>query len=235
MKLLKRILYGKHSKVSYSQCAEDILIESIFDALGIRQPSYIDIGAHAPVYLSNTYLFYRKGSKGVCIEPNPQLYKNIRKKRQNDICLNMGVGISAATEASFYIMTSSTLSTFSKEDAERMASYGNEKIKKIMTVPLISFEEVVNKYLLACPNLISLDVEGLDLAILKTIDFSRYRPEVFCVETLTYTEDNFEEKITSTIEFMLGQGYIIYADTYVNTIFVDKAAWTARKCRADER
>ncbi len=229
MKLLKRILYGKHSKISYSQLAEDILIESIFGALHIHKPSYIDIGAHAPVYLSNTYLFYRKGCRGVCIEPNPHLYKNIQKKRKRDICLNMGVGISSATEASFYIMSSSTLSTFSKEDAERMASYGKEKIEDIITVPLISFDEVVKKHLLTCPNLISLDVEGLDLAILKTIDFSIYRPEVFCVETLTYTEDNFEEKITSTIDFMLSQGYIIYADTYVNTIFVDKAAWLARK------
>lgn len=229
MKLLKRILYGKHAKISYSQLAEDTLIDSIFSALGIHQPTYIDIGAHAPIYLSNTYLFYRKGSRGVCVEPNPLLYKNIQKKRKRDICLNMGVGISAATEASFYIMTSSTLSTFSKEDAERMVSYGREKIEEIITVPLISFDEIVKKYLRACPNLVSLDVEGLDLAILKTIDFSIYRPEVFCVETLTYTEDNFEEKITSTIDFMVSKGYLIYADTYVNTIFVDKAAWTARK------
>lgn len=93
MKLLKRILFGKHSKISYSQSAEDIQIESIFGALGIQKPTYIDIGAHAPVYLSNTYLFYRKGSRGVCIEPNPHLYKNIQKNRKHDICLNMGVGI----------------------------------------------------------------------------------------------------------------------------------------------
>lgn len=235
MRLLKRILFGKHSKISYSQSAEDILIESIFGALGIHRPSYIDIGAHAPIYLSNTYLFYLKGCRGVCIEPNPILHKNIQKKRKYDICLNMGVGTSSATEADFYIMSSSTLSTFSKEDAERMASYGTEKIEKVISVPLISFSEVVKKYFQTCPNLISLDVEGLDLAILKTIDFSKFRPEVFCVETLTYTEDNLEEKITSTIEFMLSKGYIIYADTYVNTIFVDKAAWTARKCLANER
>ena len=146
----------------------------------------------------------------------------------------MGVGISSIKEASFYIMSSSTLSTFSKEDADRMASYGKERIEAVITVPLISFDEVIKKYLLKCPNLVSLDVEGLDLAILKTIDFSIYRPEVFCVETLTYTEDNFEEKIMSTIEFMLSKGYLIYADTYVNTIFVDKAAWIARKCLADE-
>lgn len=229
MKLLKRIFFGKYSKISYSQCGEDLIVSPIFEALGIQRPSYIDIGAHDSIYLSNTYLLYLKGSQGVCIEPNPELYNNIKRKRTRDTCLNMGVGITSTTEAHFYCMSSSTLSTFSREDAERMVSYGNEKIEKIITIPLISFDEVVTKYLPACPNFISLDVEGLDLAILKSIDFTKYRPQVFCVETLTYTEDKTERKILTIIEFMLDNGYFIYGDTFVNTIFVDKAAWTARR------
>lgn len=229
MKLLKRIFFGRHSKISYSQCGEDLIICPIFDALGIEKPSYVDIGAHDPVYLSNTYLLYLKGSRGVCVEPNPALYDNIQKKRKRDICLNMGVGITSVKEAEFYCMTSSTLSTFSKGDAERMANYGKEKIEKITVIPLISFDEIIRNYLISCPNLVSLDVEGLDLAILKSIDFTKYRPQVFCVETLTYTENKTEQKILPTIEFMLDNGYFIYGDTFVNTIFVDKEAWVARK------
>lgn len=229
MKLLKRIFFGKYSKISYSQCGEDLIISPIFDALGIQKPSYIDIGAHDPIYLSNTYLLYLNGSSGVCIEPNPALHSNIKNRRKRDICLNMGVGIAAATEAQFYCMSSSTLSSFSREDAERMASYGNEKIEKIITIPLISFEEVIKQYLLVCPNFVSLDVEGMDLAILKSIDLTKYRPQVFCVETLTYTENKTEQKILPTINYMLDNGYFIYGDTFINTIFVDKAAWAARK------
>lgn len=228
MALLKRLLFGKHSKISYSQCGEDIISEGIFAALGIKRPTYIDIGAYNPVYLSNTYLFYQKGSKGVCIEPNNILCRNIQRKRPKDICINMGIGLSAATEATFYIMNEATLSTFSKEEAERMCSYGNLSIEKAITIPLITLDEVIEKYLKSCPNFISLDVEGLDLEILKSFDFTRYRPEIFCVETITYTEDKSEKKIVPTIEFMLSNGYFVYADTYINTIFVDRAAWAAR-------
>lgn len=228
-KLLKRICFGKSSKISYSQCGEDLVIAPIFDALGIQKPSYIDIGAHDPIYLSNTYLLYLNGSSGVCIEPNPILHGNIKKMRKRDICLNMGVGTTSQKEASFYCMSSSTLSTFSREDAERMVSYGNEKIEQVISIPLISFDEVVRKYLASCPNLVSLDVEGLDLAILQSIDFTLYRPQVFCVETLTYTENKTEQKIMPTIEFMLDNGYFIYGDTFINTIFVDKQAWANRK------
>ena len=229
MELLKRILFGKHARLSYSQCGEDLIVASILDTLGIRRPSYIDIGAHEAVYLSNTYLFYRRGSRGVCVEPNPELHRNIQVKRPRDVSLNMGVGVSTATEVPFYIMSSTTLSSFSKEAAERLASGGTEKIEKVISVPLITLDEIIRAYMPYGPHFVSLDVEGVDLAILQSVDFSRYRPQVFCIETLTYTEDKTEEKIAPTIEFMLSQGYFSYADTYVNTIFVDKAAWKSRK------
>lgn len=228
MEVLKRILFGKHAKISYSQCGEDLVISSIFGALKINKPSYIDIGAHDASYLSNTYLFYQNGSSGLCIEPNPYLLNKFKRKRKRDICLNVGVGVSSAKEAPFYVMTSSTLSSFSKEEAERVVGYGHEKIEEVLNLPLISFKEAVETYLQRNPNLVSLDVEGLDLEILKSIDFSLCRPEVFCVETLSYTEDSSGEKITPIIEFMKDNGYFVYADTWVNTIFVDKAAWKAK-------
>lgn len=228
MAVLKKLLFGKHARISYSQCGEDLIMSGIFNALRIEHPTYIDIGAHDATYLSNTYLFYQSGSSGLSIEPNPYLLGKFRKKRRRDICLNVGVGVTSATEAPFYVMSSSTLSTFSKEEAERMAGQGNEKIKEVINLPLISFNEVVATYLNSNPNLVSLDVEGLDLVILKSIDFTACRPEVFCVETLTYTQDNSGMKIMPIIEFMLANDYFVYADTWVNTIFVDKAAWLAK-------
>jgi FkbM family methyltransferase len=228
MAILKKLFFGKHARISYSQCGEDLIMSGIFGALKIKTPSYIDIGAHDASYLSNTYLYYLNGSSGLCIEPNPHLLQKFKRKRKRDICLNVGVGITSANEAPFYVMTSSTLSSFSKKEAERLVGSGHEKIKKVINLPLISFNEAVETYLKKKPNLVSLDVEGLDLEILKSIDFSLCRPEVFCVETLTYMEDGSGEKITPIIEFMLDNGYFVYADTWVNTIFVDRAAWKGK-------
>ncbi len=64
--------------------------------------------------------------------------------------------------------------------------------------------------------------------ILQNFDFETYRPAVFCVETLTYTEDKSERKLTEIIELMHANGYLTYADTYINTVFVDAAAWKRR-------
>lgn len=214
---------------SFSQCGEDLIINFIFENhLKINRPSYLDIGAHHPTHLSNTYFFYQRGSQGVCIEPDPDLCEEIRKKRSRDVCLNAGVGISSETKADFYVMTAKTLNTFSKEEAERYQSYETQKIEKVLKIPLIPINETIQNNFKSCPNLVSLDVEGLDLDILKSFDFAKYRPEIFCVETLTYTEDKSETKITEINDLLASKEYMVYADTYINTIFVDKNVWVNR-------
>lgn len=227
MTLFQRLL-PKGTKVSYSQCGEDLILEHLFEALKIPRPSYLDIGAHDPVFLSNTFLFYTRGSRGVCVEPNPVLFERIRRKRRMDVCLNVGIGTSTEGKVPFYVMTTPTLSTFSREEADRYQGYGAEKIEKILDIPLVSVNEVVKDYFHPCPDFVSLDVEGLDLAILGAFDFARYRPAVFCVETLTYTEDRTERKIDAILEIMNAKGYMAYADTYINTIFVERESWRNR-------
>src|ERR1043165_8555860 len=79
------------AKPSFSQVGEDRIVHFLFQSLGIDKPSYIDIGANNPVLDSNTYYFYLLGSTGVIIEPDPELYKKLRRKRRKDICINAGI------------------------------------------------------------------------------------------------------------------------------------------------
>ncbi len=106
------------------------------------------------------------------------------------------------------------------------------RITKTIRLKLNTVNDIVAQHFAdspsKAPNLVSLDVEGLDYAILQSFDFAAYRPEVFCLETLTFAEDKSERKLTEIIELMHGCGYMAYADTYINTIFVDATAWQKR-------
>lgn len=218
--------FWKKGKRSYAQCGEDLIVDFVMEnRFKISKPSYFDIGAHDPVYLSNTYLFYEKGCKGVLVEPDPILCKGISKKRPKDDVINAGVGVDSATSADFYILDCKTLNTFSKEEAERYRHEGH-KIEKTLQIELININEIISNKFSNCPNFISLDVEGLDVEILKSFDFKRWRPEVFCVETITYTSNFTGSKISSIFEVMEKNEYFVFADTYINTIFVDKRAWS---------
>ena len=153
----------------------------------------------------------------MCVEPDPILFRRIAAARPRDVCLNVGIGLDSTQSADFYIMRERTLNTFSRSEADEYVAKGYA-IEKTIQVPLLNVNELIAKYFKPCPNVVSIDVEGLDLEILKSFDFAKYRPEIFCVETASFTTG---EKDTAMLQFMAERGYRVFADTYLNTIFVD--------------
>ena len=222
-----RSRFNALDRMSYAQCGEDLLMQYVFNSLGRRSISYLDVGAHHPTYLSNTYHFYLKGNQGVCVEPDGALLQLFAKERPGDRLLNIGIAPENGV-ADFYVMSTPTLNTFSRPEAERFASYGMQKIERVEKVRLRNINDVMAENFGRAPDLLSLDVEGLDLSILQSLDFGRYAPDVCCVETLSYTEDRSERKLIDIIDLMLSKDYFVYADTYVNSIFVRRAAWRDR-------
>ncbi len=151
--------------------------------------------------------------------------KLFQKKRSRDVCLNVGVGRETSPGMDFFLMSASTLNTFSEEEARQLEAASYRIVRKIR-VPVVTVNHIIEQHFEKCPNFISLDIEGMDLDILKTFDFERWRPQVFCVETLVFSERRSgAKKIQKILRFMENQGYFAYADTFVNTIFVDQACW----------
>ena len=67
---------------------------------------------------------------------------------------------------------------------------------------------------------INLDVEQLNKEILRNFPFHKYRPAIFCLETVNYTDDASSEKRKEIFDIMQSNGYKAFADTYLNTIFI---------------
>ena len=226
IRLLKRLgaaLRREDYQVTYAQCGEDSILRFLFSLLDIPRPTYLDIGAHHATYLSNTYLFYKEGARGVCVEPDPHLCQNIKLGRPHDTCLNIGIAAGSTGNLSFYVFDDPTMNTFSETVKQDQLRSGR-LLQRELQIEVQSINTVIARHFTtACPNLISLDTEGMDLAILETLDFTKYRPEAFCIETLTNVDDR---KMTEIIDFMVSKQYVVYADTFVNTIFVEQGCWT---------
>jgi len=208
-------------EVSFAQQGEDLVIKQIFASLGISNATYLDVGAYDPMQDSNTYLFYALGSHGVLVEPNPARAAKLRKVRPRDLVLEEGIGTGGATSADYYEFAQDEDNTFSKEQAGKVVRLGMP-IKSVVKMPLASINDVIAaNFGGAAPSLLSIDTEGLDLAILKTLDFHRFRSPVVCVETL---EVGTRHAIDDVATFMRQQGYAVRGGTFVNTIFVDEQA-----------
>lgn len=209
-------------RLSYAQQGEDVVLQAVLEHLGIARPRYLDIGAFHPTIGSNTFLFYVLGSRGVLVEPNPSMAALLRRARPDDVVLDVGVSVDGSTAADYYVLRDRPqLNTFSREQADRyVAEAGPGTIERVVRMPLRGVNEILAEHFAdAPPDLVSIDVEGLDLPLLRSLDFARFRPAVLCVETLVY---GTSEQREPTLELLRGHGYAARAGTFVNTIFVDE-------------
>lgn len=210
-------------KTSYSQCGEDLLVNFVLELIhGSRPKKYLDVGANHPFHLSNTALLYAKGGAGILVEPDPYFAKLLRNKRPRDTVLQNGVHFSGEERADFFVMDSPTLNTFSHQEMGRYVAMGHQ-LNNTFPVELKNINSILE--MAGEIDFMNLDIEGLDKSILEMIDWKKYRPTCICVETLTYESQQEPRKLNDIIELMLAQDYILYADTFINSIFVDRHQW----------
>jgi len=210
-------------KISYSQNGEDIIVRGIFEMMSKKKIFYIEAGGYHPYNGSNTALFYQTGSNGIIIEPNPDLFRAFPLKRPRDISLNIGISTRSGNEL-FYRSASGALSKFKPDDEAGSKESG--KLPGLpLTVPVMTLPDIIKNYAEGKTiDFLSLDIEGMELAVLQTLDYRKDAPVVMCVETLRDAGGFRKEKSTDIIHYLTGNGYLVYADTNINTIFVRRDA-----------
>jgi FkbM family methyltransferase len=176
-RLLRRELrlsdIGYATRVSYSQFGEDLWLADFF----ADQPTgfYVDVGAFDPFLFSNTLLLYRRGWHGINIEPNSAGVARLQRFRPNDT--NLGVAISdVAGEASFLL--NGTFSTIERSEPEAFTTSTR------IVVRTCRLEEVLSEWAQGQEiDLLNVDCEGLDLTVLQSNDWHRFRPRIVLAES----------------------------------------------------
>jgi len=176
--------------------------------------------------LSNTAIFYKTGSHGVNIEPNPILLKRIAKYRKGDINLQIGIG-EANSSSKFYVLSDPTLGTFSKQEADSFFQSSGVKIIKEISVEVMTIKSVIEKYCGGVfPDFLSLDAEGIDAVILNGLRELSSLPKVVCTEINDRTNEAIAT-VKQAREILEPLGYTLVMKTIVNAIFLRKDLWTA--------
>lgn len=199
---------------TFAQHGDDLAILNIFKCLRILQPSYIDIGAHHPVELSNTALLYQRGSRGINVEANVDLIQAFDKMRPEDI--NICAAVVGDKEQQ--IATLHRLNATSGINSllpENLTMHGGAR--DMTQVRATTIDAIIDEHAKGCwPDLLSIDAEGMDLEILRSIDFSRGAPKVVCAEAVSQHGD-----ISNDLRaFMTSNGYIVHSWAGNNMFFV---------------
>lgn len=172
--IIKNTFSEKIKKDGFSQFGQDIFVlKDIFKnkSSGV----FVDIGANHPTHCNNTYLLELNGWTGIAIEPQEKLrniWPNLRKTK----CLNYVIG-----------PEDKNIDFFEAENDEHGLSgvKGFNKIKnnyKKINVKQKRLEAVLNENNLKEVDYLSIDVEGYEMNVLESIDFSEVKIKLIGIE-----------------------------------------------------
>jgi FkbM family methyltransferase len=224
LKIIKTIIYNyfnlnNYTNLTYSQEGEDLILRRFFEDQ--KTGFFIDIGAHHPKRFSNTYLFYKKGWTGINIDAMPGIMQIFNKIRPKDINIECGISLSKQL-LNYHIFNEKALNTFSEEEAKLKSKSDKYFIKEVINIQTYSLSEILDQYNNSFNKIdfMSIDVEGLDLEVLMSNNWDKYRPSIILVEELR-TNIHLLYLNSDINKYLNSKGYTLNNRTYNTSFYLD--------------
>jgi FkbM family methyltransferase len=194
--------YG-YARISYAQHGEDLLLNDLVHATPTG--FYVDIGAHHPTRFSNTFLFYKRGWRGINIDAATGSMRAFTRLRPHDI--NIEAAISEKPEdLMFYMFEKPALNTFNPAFAREHQQSGF-KLKGTHKIRTQTLKSIFDAHLPPGNEIsfLTIDVEGLEAEILRSNDWNLYRPHIILIEDWKFNPESLSASPTYT--FLKEKGY----------------------------
>lgn len=205
--------------VYFSQYKQDQFIDEVV-LNRKRNGFFLDIGAHDGISFSNSYFFEKNRSfKGLCVEPNPTVFAKLRANRKAD-CLNACIGqpdgmVKFMVIEGYGEMLSGVVDSYASEHLERIDEIlktdgGSKKEIEVKSVPLHNIEQLSGVEIDYC----SIDTEGHEYSVLKSIDFDKVKINCFTIE------NNYHD--SKVRDLLFKNGYMLMFRIGDDDVFIKK-------------
>lgn len=203
----------------YSQLGQDKFVDQFFKQK--ENGIFVDVGAHDGVSCSNTYfLELNRNWTGLCVEPGQREFdhmKTIRRCFLERACISNYDGESEFTYIEGYAnMLSGLTEDYNTQHLSRinseMKSYGGSLDK--ITIPVFRLQTLLDKYGLINIDYCSIDTEGSEFNVIKSIDYDKVNIKIFSIEN-NYSSLDIQE-------FLEERGYELHCKLQWDDIFIRK-------------
>ncbi len=176
---------GRYAAYHAHDGQDAFIHETFFPTL--RNGCFLDIGAFDGVMWSNTLFFEREmGWTGLCVEASPTRFAALRQARSST-CLNVALS-DFEGEAEFLdivngpVMMGGLYDAFGPGHRAFVESITQESRR--ITVPVRRLDRLLAEHGITHVHYCSIDVEGAELRIVDSVDFSRVTIDVFTLENI---------------------------------------------------
>lgn len=201
---------------SFSQNGQDEFVARLFK--NKRNGVFVDVGAYDGIYYSNTAYFENELDwTGVCVEPNPKVFTQLKENR-NCVCLNYCISekkgaLQFLSVSGYGEMLSGLISFFDQNHDKRIDEIIKEHggNKAMIDVPSMPMKEILEQQSLTEVDYFNIDVEGGEMSVLNSIDFSKVHIKVFTIENNNRTKD--------VRQFLKRKGYSLIGKMGVDEVY----------------
>jgi FkbM family methyltransferase len=212
---------GTPAAIVYAgQFGQDAFLDRIVFR-GLRGGFFVDVGAHDGEAFSNTVAFERlRDWRGLCVEPNPPVFEKLRRARRAE-CLQCCIALTEGEAAFLQLegrseMLSGMVDAYSAEHRERIAREARTdgSSRNIIKVPTLPLQSILAERAIIEVHLLSVDTEGGELEVLRSLDFNRV-----LVHAVTIENNYGDARIA---QLLRDRGFVPIVRLAVDTIFVNR-------------
>jgi len=212
----------------YSQDKQDMYLETqVFK--GYKNGFFIDVGAHDGISINNTLYFEKNNNwTGVNIEPIKKIYNDLVANRPN--CININCAVCNKDGTTEFIcnngyteMISGIKDTFDHRHVNRLHHENklHGSTTEIIEVETKRLETICDSHKITQINYLSIDVEGAEFEVIKSINFDKVYIDVIGFE------NNYDDTSIPIIEYLKERNYIVIHKSldifmiHKNSVFVE--------------
>lgn len=177
IKLIRKTFITKYQRPYYSQFGEDAVLRELIGTK--KNGCYIDVGCYHPKKFSNTYMLHKNGWSGVNIDLEAEKIYCFDLARPKDINIVSAISDKNELVTIYKNREFSLETTINKEIGENLTAFYKSTITTQTLNELIRNTPYKNKQF----DLLSIDCEGNDFSVLKSIDLNTYAPKIIIIET----------------------------------------------------
>lgn len=213
-------LRPSNRRVSFGQTGQDVLAEFLMirnkiitREEGLRG-TYVDIGCNHPHSGSNTFFFYERGWSGVCVDADPDLCAVFKAARPRDQVFSCGIGMPERV-MDFFLFDNPQHNTFNPGRAKAKP----ERLRAVVPIRIRPLEDILTEAGTTSISFMSIDVEGLEMEVLASLNLRRFRPRLLLTEALRPIGAIRSDPI---FELLTGSGYELLAHTGHDSFYLDR-------------
>jgi len=178
--ILRKTYLTRHTRRHHSQFGEDVVINDWLDKHA-KDGFYVDVGCYHPSKFSNTCFLHKRGWRGINIDMDAIKIKCFELARPDDTNVNTAVSDRHENVTVYNFSRYGLGSTIDPEVAKNtpMPVYSETTIETRPLTEIIDASEFKNRQI----DLLTIDAEGHDFNVIKSLDMARYLPKVLLTET----------------------------------------------------